>query len=1666
MNSRTKKLVSLLCVAAILVSALPMSVFAADEGEHDHGTEEYIYVNGEYILNPDVAPKFETSTTETAALFAAPRAVSGFRKAEGYQEGAYATWPIGAGVTKYEAYVAPAGGNYVKLDDKLVREYPGYMRADALGLKAGTYTIKVVDNLGNAMVTDPLTVVAHERTGFGFVNGTSSGAYNADGTLKSNAVVVYVDNSNFNSVQATIGSASYTGVQSIVSESGASKGAPGTPVCIRVLGTIDTTGFPKGSWGSSAEGLQVKAGSAKAKNLTIEGVGNDATFNGFGMLIRNCENVEVRNLALMNFADDGVSIDTDNKYLWIHNNDFFYGGPGSDSDQAKGDGSLDAKASYYCTFSYNHFWDSGKCSLLGMKNPQDYFTYHHNWFDHSDSRHPRIRLAKSVHIYNNYYDGNSKYGVGAALNSGAFVEANYFRNCKYPMLSSMQGSDIAGGGKGTFSSEDGGVIKAYNNKIIGAQGFIPYDAQNAPVEFDAYVAKTRGEKVPGTVAAKQGGTTYTNFDTTDNIGVTAAQVQSPDEAMLTTTKWAGRVDGGDFQWIFNNAVDDESYAVNAGLKNALTTYKTSLVSVDGTVTKPVSGGDTPSHTHTPGAWQVTKVPGCDPDTQALVEGEETQYCTICGEVMGTRMLPGAHSNDGNGECTVCHKKVDNGGGPTVGANSKILNAVDFIMHEATGSGSNIAAMRAEDMAAVADEYFTMSGSGVNKRTKNATTVGSKAEWIDLPKSGDGGIQFTVGNAPADVTIFWGNTGKGADKASSILVKDSAGTEIKTETLTTNDKSGTTSTTLKLEGGTYTVASVAGAKNPVRLYTLTVTEAQKKCNWGDWEVVTPATCGKDGLMKRECQDPDCDEVEYDTIDATGNHTWGDWVASGDNEETHTCLVCGETETRSSGEEPTPPVVDKSGLTAIIAQANAALDGVAESDNAAKVPVGTSWAEKTDLDAFKAAIAKAQAVADKTDAAAADVSKAVTDLNAAITAFVGKLQDGTKPNGGTTETKKYTLLIDEVVETLKTNPPAGWTTANIDIGSAPLANQGTEGIFTLYPKKKGTSGSKFVSSEKNFSDGILNNQFNPGGAVGVETDGAVNGIGFTTTAAATVKVWWIGGKNSETRHMTILNSEGREVAVSEEGYNSTQFGISEMKLSAAGTYYLGGKENSNSVYKVEVTVTTTSGGDDPTPPAPVDKSALNDAITAAEEKLASVDVESVDGTDVETTKKWATKESKELFAAEIAMAKLSARLAKTEDDVTAAINALKAASDAFVVKPGTKTDTPDNPGGNGGGGGGGGGGSSSSSTKKPTGQIADTVITMDSSTTAGHVATVELSDSQAKTLTNNAVKSGSGEIVVSVNAPKSAAGVSMNVSASALKNMSGKTDAALALQAPMGSMRLPHAAVAGLGSSDGKDISFTIARTNDGMKVTVTADDKTLDAVFGGVTVVANADGNGTVAYLRTADGEKLLKKSYVDGGKLYANLPGSGEIILKDNAKTFRDVENNWAKSAIDFAASRELFNGVNELDFAPNQEMTRSMLVTVLYRLEGSKGNAVNSFTDVPADSWYTEAVAWANAEGIVSGKSATHFGPNDDITREQLATILYRYATKLCGMSEVSEDSKALEKFSDKTVVSGFAEDGMAWAVEQGIISGRGDGTLAPGGFASRAEVATMLMRFVKAIV
>lgn len=179
---------------------------------------------------------------------------------------------------------------------------------------------------------------------------------------------------------------------------------------------------------------------------------------------------------------------------------------------------------------------------------------------------------------------------------------------------------------------------------------------------------------------------------------------------------------------------------------------------------------------------------------------------------------------------------------------------------------------------------------------------------------------------------------------------------------------------------------------------------------------------------------------------------------------------------------------------------------------------------------------------------------------------------------------------------------------------------------------------------------------------------------------------------------------------------------------------------------------------------------------------------------------------------------------------------------------------------------------------------------------------------------------------------------------------------------------------------------------------------------------------------------------------------------------FDDVPQNvWFASGVQFAAEQGLFTGVSANEFAPYDPMTRAMLVTVLHRLDGADASGTNSFTDVLNGKWYTNAIAWASANGIVEGLSGNRFAPNAPIAREQLAAILFRYA-KACGY-DVSARAE-LTAYADAAQVSTWADDAMRWAVAAGLISGRSGAQLAPKGEATRAEVAVILMNFVQKVV
>jgi pectate lyase len=522
-----------------------------------------------------------------------PAGVIQITEAKGWQESAYLKWAPFEGASSYNVYVDDK-----KIDAQLIRQYASYYRADVLGLKAGTYSVKVVPvnaegtEITGANTASNLVVKSFNREGFAHFKYDGVGAYNNDGTLKAGAKVLYITAKTAKTVSTTVNtgkSETITGLQSIIDAY--SKGKDKTPIAFRIIGKVSLSDLDHIS--SSAEGLQVKGATM---NMTFEGVGDDATVYGFGFLLREAVSVEFRNFAIMRCLDDAMSLDTKNSNVWIHNMDLFYGKKGSAADQAKGDGTVDIKGdSKYVTVAYNRFWDNGKASMCGMKSEtgENWITYHHNWFDHSDSRMARVRTM-SVHMYNNYYQHCDVYGIGATSGSSVFMESNYFDAVKRPIMSSLQGTDAKG--DGTFSGEKGGLIKAYGNVFANKPdnfSYVPYAENNT--SFDAYEVSDPSEQVPSSVKTLVGGTSYDNFDTNPSLMYAYVADKAADvPAIVEGFYGAGRLNHGDIDFV----IPDETVVTNGhqqpwpALASLLDSYTSGVVKVFGESNAAGEGGST------------------------------------------------------------------------------------------------------------------------------------------------------------------------------------------------------------------------------------------------------------------------------------------------------------------------------------------------------------------------------------------------------------------------------------------------------------------------------------------------------------------------------------------------------------------------------------------------------------------------------------------------------------------------------------------------------------------------------------------------------------------------------------------------------------------------------------------------------------------------------------------------------------------------------------------------------------------------------------------------------------------------------------------------------------------------------------------------------------------
>ena len=293
--------------------------------------------------------------------------------------------------------------------------------------------------------------------------------------------------------------------------------------------------------------------------------------------------------------------------------------------------------------------------------------------------------------------------------------------------------------------------------------------------------------------------------------------------------------------------------------------------------------------------------------------------------------------------------------------------------------------------------------------------------------------------------------------------------------------------------------------------------------------------------------------------------------------------------------------------------------------------------------------------------------------------------------------------------------------------------------------------------------------------------------------------------------------------------------------------------------------------------------------------------------------------------------------------------------------------------------------------------------------------------------------------------------------------------------------PTPSPGGSGSGSGGVTSYPVT-VNSPANGTVAADKKSA-ASGATVTITVTPETGYKVGTVTVKDKNGKTIAATEKDGKYSFQMPASAVSVdvtfVKDGQSSvgdcpkdstcpvdpFKDTANNaWWHDGIHYCVQQGLMNGVASDQFAPNGTTTRAMIVTILWRMEGSPATSDGmSFTDVPAGQWYTEAIRWAQSTGVVTGYDAKTFGPNDNVTREQLAAILYRYTAHKGG--DVSKRS-TLAQFTDVNQISSWALENIQWANAVGMVNGRTDTTIVPKGNATRAEAASMIQRFCQNVL
>ena len=417
--------------------------------------------------------------TSTVVMTPVMTMAASFSTVGGWYEALYAEWSdsnpdsssvkVGYKLSSASSYTYLSGDDYTYL----IRPDGSNGRVDIPGLRAGTYDIQVTASNGTVYEKTGIEVYAHDRSGYAhFNNDEGVGAYNDDGTPKANAIIVYVTDSNKNSVtipgygNQTISYTKSTGATWTRDTAGIGdilnnnytfiKQVTVTdnhPLIIRFIGTVNPPenltpyGAKDDALGGSTSDNGYLAICKDSRNITLEGVGDDAVIEGWGFTFSKSstadattdKNFEVSNLTFQNYPEDGLAFQGHDsntigiRRCWVHNNNFYPGyckNP-TESDKAEGDGSCDFKRGYYYTNSYNYYADCHKTNLIGSgtADDQNYSTFHHNWYKNVQSRQP-LAANGVMHIYSTYFQSASSVAVDCRGSNSAFLEENYYDKCK------------------------------------------------------------------------------------------------------------------------------------------------------------------------------------------------------------------------------------------------------------------------------------------------------------------------------------------------------------------------------------------------------------------------------------------------------------------------------------------------------------------------------------------------------------------------------------------------------------------------------------------------------------------------------------------------------------------------------------------------------------------------------------------------------------------------------------------------------------------------------------------------------------------------------------------------------------------------------------------------------------------------------------------------------------------------------------------------------------------------------------------------------------------------------------------------------------------------------------------------------------------------------------